>query len=210
MIRPEIPGTITAALLVATVHAASPPAPAEPEKPWAFYASAYGYFVPGDENYVQPSLIADRGRLHLEARYQYEDMDTGSIWIGYNFSGGDKLAWWVAPMIGGVFGDTDGIAPGYTGSLSWRSFDFSSEGEYVVQADSTENYFYNWSELTFAPVDRFRFGLLTQRTRAYETDRDLERGLLVGFSWSTAELSGYVLNPDDDEPTVIVAAGVSF
>ena len=34
-------------------------------------------------------------------------------------------------MIGGVFGDTTGIAPGYKGSLSWWKLELYSEGEYV-------------------------------------------------------------------------------
>ena len=34
-------------------------------------------------------------------------------------------------MIGGVFGDTTGVAPGYKGSLSWWKLELYSEGEYV-------------------------------------------------------------------------------
>ena len=34
-------------------------------------------------------------------------------------AGGEKLAWEFTPMLGGVFGVTTGIAPGYKGSLSW-------------------------------------------------------------------------------------------
>ena len=86
---------------------------------------------PTTANYVQPTFTADRGWLHLEARYNYEALDTGSAWVGYNFSGGEKLAWEFTPMIGGVFGDTTGIAPGYKGSLSWWKLELYSEGEYV-------------------------------------------------------------------------------
>ena len=58
------------------------------EAAWSLSASAYGYLVPDSDDYVQPTITADRGRLHLEARYNYEDLDTGSAWIGYNFSFG--------------------------------------------------------------------------------------------------------------------------
>ena len=54
---------------------------------------------------MQPTFTADRDWLHLEARYNYEALDTGSAWVGYNFSGGETLAWEFTPMIGGVFGD---------------------------------------------------------------------------------------------------------
>jgi hypothetical protein len=45
---------------------------------WLFSASAHGYIVPDGRDYVQPTLTADHGRLHLEARYDYEELDTGS------------------------------------------------------------------------------------------------------------------------------------
>lgn len=53
-------------------------------KAWSFSVSAYTYFVPDDSNFLVPVITGDRGRLHLEARYNYEDRDTGSAWIGYN------------------------------------------------------------------------------------------------------------------------------
>ena len=137
-------------------------------KAWSFSASAYGYLVPDDRDYVQPTITADRSWLHLEARYNYEALDTGSAWVGYNFGGGEKLAWEFTPMLGGVFGDTTGIAPGYKGSLSWWKLELYSEGEYVFDTrDSSESFFYNWSELSVSPRwTGSSVGLVTQRTRA--------------------------------------------
>ncbi len=181
------------------------------EKSWSFSASAYTAVVPDDSNYVQPTFTADHGWLHLEARYNYEALDTGSVWLGYNFSGGEKLAWEFAPMVGGVFGDTTGIAPGYKGSLSWWKLELYSEGEYVFDAgSSSDSFFYNWSELALTPVERFRFGLVTQRTRVYQTDRDIQRGPLVGFSFKNVDVTGYVFNPDDDKATFGLAVALTF
>jgi hypothetical protein len=178
---------------------------------WSFSASVYTYIVPDASDYAQPTITADRDWLHLEARYNYEALKTGSTWMGYNFAGGEKLAWEFTPMLGGIFGDTTGIAPGYKGSLSWWKLELYSEGEYVFDAgDSSESFFYNWSELTLAPVDWFRFGLVTQRTRVYHSDRDIQRGLLVGFSYKMVDLTTYVFNPDNGDPTVVVAVTLSF
>ena len=68
--------------------------------------------MPNDQSYVSPVFAADRGWLHLEARYNDEYQKTGSLWAGYNFSAGDKIVLEVTPMLGVVFGDTTGIAPG--------------------------------------------------------------------------------------------------
>ena len=99
---------------------------------WEFSASVFGYFVPEDQNYAQPSFTADRNWLHLEARYNYEDQETGSAWFGYNFAGGKAVWWELTPMVGAVFGNTAGIAPGYRGAIGWWKLEFASEGEYVV------------------------------------------------------------------------------
>jgi len=40
--------------------------------------------------------------MHLEARYDYEALETGSAWVGYKLSGGERIAWDFIPMIGGV------------------------------------------------------------------------------------------------------------
>jgi hypothetical protein len=76
--------------------------------------------------------------------------------------------------------------------------------------DVTNSFLYNWSELTFVPSDRFWFGLVTQRTRAYKSDRDIQRGLLVGFSFGRAEIVGHVFNPDETTPTTVIALQFAF
>jgi hypothetical protein len=194
---------------------AATPAPAGADanvgRKWSFRASAYGYFVPDDRKYVQPSLSADRERLHLEARYNYEDLETGSLWAGCNLSAGEKLAFEATPMIGGIFGNKAGIAPGYKVSLGYWKVELYSEGEYVFDLrDRSGNFFYSWSELSVSPVGWMRAGLAAQRTRAYKTDLDIQRGLLVGFSGKRIDFTAYVLNAGWTDPTVVLSIGVEF
>jgi len=87
--------------------------------------------VPDGRNYINPNLTADHGGLHLEARYNYEDLETGSLWVGYNFSAGQNVVLQATPMIGGVLGKTTGVAPGYEVSLSYVKLELSTQGEYV-------------------------------------------------------------------------------
>ena len=102
--------------------------------------------MPDSRDYAQPTITAGRAWPHLEARYNYEALDTGSAWVGHNFGGGEKLAWEFIRMLGGVFGNTTGIAPGYEGSLSWWKLELYSEGEYVFDTrESSYNFFYTWS-----------------------------------------------------------------
>jgi hypothetical protein len=101
----------------------------EAEQPgWSFSASAYTFFVPDDDDYVMPTFIADHQWLHLEARYNYEDLQTVSLWGGYNFSRGDRVIFDATPMLGVVSGNTDGIAPGYIVGLTWQWLELSAKG----------------------------------------------------------------------------------
>jgi len=197
---------------VSTATSQGPALAPEPgPKAWSFSASVSGNLVPGDRDYAQPTLTADRDWLHLEARWNYEALDTGSAWIGYNFSAGDKLTLDFTPMLGGVFGDTTGIAPGYEFTLGWWKLELYSEGEYVFDTgDSSDNFFYTWSELSLAPVDWFRFGLVAQRTKLYETDFDIQRGFLVGFTYKQVDFTTYVFNPDASQPTIVLGLGIEF
>ena len=195
------------------VTATTPPAQAAAaaEKAWSFSASATTYLLPDESNYVQPTIAADRGWLHLEGRFNYEDLDTGSAWFGCNFSAGETLTLEITPMIGAVFGTTTGIAPGFKGSLAWRKLDLSSETEYVFDTGhSADSFLYTWSELGVAPVDWCRFGLVVQRTKAYDTDFDIQRGFFAGASYRRADVTAYVFYPDAGRPAVVVGVGVRF
>jgi hypothetical protein len=66
-----------------------------PANPWEFNLSVSGYYVPNGQSYASPTFTADHDTLHLEARYNYEGLRTGSLWVGYNLTVGKKLG--VAP-----------------------------------------------------------------------------------------------------------------
>jgi hypothetical protein len=177
---------------------------------WEFEASLYNYFLPEESDFLVSAFAADRGWLHLEARFNSEALDTGSAWIGYNLGGGDTVTWDLTPMVGAAFGDTVGIAPGYKGSVGWKKFELYSEGTFVFARENADSYLYNWSELTFAPVEAFRFGLVTERTRVYQTERNIQRGLLLGGSFKQLDVIGYFFNLDDDGPTIVLAITLGF
>jgi hypothetical protein len=178
---------------------------------WSLSASIYGFFVPHDRSYVNPNVAADRGGLHLEGRYNYEAIETASAWVGWKLAAGEALALEITPMVGGVFGSTGGLAPGWLLSLAYRSFSLSSQGEYLfVTSGSEDDFLYIWSELDWSPLEWFRTGLAIQRTRVYQTPLEIQRGFLVGLSYRTVEVAGYVFNLGWTDPTVVLAVVATF
>ena len=208
----------TAAILAfaaGSLRAQEDPAPAAPEteqaRAWEFGASVYGYFPPEDTDYGQPTVTADHGALHLEARYNYEGIGTGSAWVGWNVGVGEKLRLDATLMAGGVFGNTNGVAPGYELTVSWGPLELYSEGEYVFDLEDSEgDFFYNWAQLGYSPWEWLTVGFASQRTRAYETGLDVQRGPFVAFTYKSTTLSVYVFNGDAEPPTVVTSLSVSF
>jgi len=196
------------ALSCVEAHAqnANPP----PAVDWSYTATATTYVVPDSRNYVEVVITADRRRLHLEGRYNYENLETGSAWVGYNFNLGSKVRLDVTPMVGAVFGRTTGIAPGERTTFIWRRFDLYSEAEYVFSTDTrADSFFYSWSEMSLSQYHWLRMGLAGQRTQDYQSEHNLQRGFLVGFEHKRMEITAYVLNPDR-RAVYIVSAQVEF
>lgn len=178
---------------------------------WSFSFSTSGYLVPNGQSYASPTFAADRKWLHLEARYNYEAQKTGSLWAGYNLGIGEKLTFSATPMIGAVFGNTTGVAPGCELALAYKKLELSSEIEYVLNtSDHNLNFLYSWNELVYSPVDWFHAGLVSQRTRAYRTDLDVQRGFSAGVTLKKADFTTYVFNAGWTEPTIVLALGFKF
>ena len=178
---------------------------------WDYAFSAATYLVRNDREYVNPTFTADRNWLHLEARYNYEALKTGSLWLGYNFSFGQKLTLEATPMLGGVFGDITGFAPGYTLSLGYGKLELFTQGEYFIDAGNSEaNFFYTWTELSLTPVDWFRFGVVIDRTKAFGSELDIRRGPLIGVKYKKIDFSAYWLDPGSSSSAFIFAITVNF
>jgi hypothetical protein len=186
------------------------PSPATAD-PWDFDLSVSGYIVPRGQSYVSPTLTADRDTLHLEARYNYEAQRTGSLWAGYNLTVGKKLVLDATPMIGGVFGGVNGIAPGLEVTLTYKKLQFYSANEYIFDTDTKSgNFFYTWTQLTYSPVKWFTAGYVIQRTRAYQTQLDIQRGLLIGFTVKKLSFTTQIFNIGEIDPTTVLSLGYTF
>jgi hypothetical protein len=190
---------------------ASSTAPGTSANPWEFNLTTQGYIIPNGTSYVDPDFSADRSWLHLEARYNNENLRTGSVWVGYNFTAGKKLVLDITPMIGGVFGRTTGIAPGCEASLTYKKVQLSITNEYVFDTTSKSGNFYNtWPQFTYSPWGWLQVGLVANRTRAFQTSLDVQRGLFVGVTHKNWESTVYVFNAGFTGPTVVLEVGWNF
>ncbi len=196
-------------LFIAT--AAAQQTPSSADSSWTFNASFLYYFVPNDHNTAGVIGRADHKKLHLEARYNYEDQNTASVFGGRHFNFGDQLNFDVVPMAGVLFGRTNGVAPGLELNISYWKLDFYSETEYVVDfAGSENNYLYTWGELGISPLEQLRTGLTYQRTHLYSSGIDVQKGFFAHYTFSKITAGFYYFNPFSGEDLFIASISVDF
>jgi hypothetical protein len=180
--------------------------------PWVVGFSVGFYAFQNQSDYAQPTVTVDHGGLHLEGRYNYEAQGTASLWVGWNLQWGKKLTLALTPMLGGVFGKLNGIAPGLEWSLDWWLLELDSQSELVIDVEDLEKSdFYTWSELRFRPVRWLFAGAALQRTKAHSLAETLAWGPLLGVSFWKITVEGYWFNPGQGESQYgVVSATVSF
>ncbi len=209
---------VAAALLLSALTCSAqegggaPLPPGENPPGWAYSVLGSYYFFRNQKNFMYGLVTAGRGPLYFEGRYNYEDLDCGSLFVGRKFSGGEKLTYDLTPILGAVFGQKQGIAPGVEASAAYGAVDLYIETEYVRYVDVREDsYVYVWSELGFTPFDWLRVGLAGQRTTVYQSDRDIKRGVFAQLILGKATLGFYVFNPDDsDNQYSVFSLGAEF
>jgi hypothetical protein len=205
-----------AALAAVTAAAADTEQPgrraSSPDKPsWEFAVTAYPTQVRGGDNTTSAIAAADRGELHLEARYGYEMKDSRSAFAGWTFSGGDTVKWELTPLVGGAWGPVQAFVPGFEASIAWGKLDFYTEVEFVRDRnDSSASYNYAWSELGFRALEWLRIGAVGQRTRAYGGEREFQRGPFAQATWGPATIGGFWFNPGSQDQVFVLSLGVSF
>lgn len=192
------PGSAVAQEPGPTAGAESAP---EPAPAWSTSLELYAFDPPDEDAYLSPIARIGLGGWRFEARWQYEDLDTGSLFAGHAFSWGDEIFLELVPLIGIVAGDTDGIAPALEAELVWGAFSLYSESEWVIDLDDRDDSFAaSWNELALSPAEWISFGIVGSRTRAREQDLEVDRGLLLGLSAGALSFTVYWFNPDRDDP----------
>ncbi len=185
---------------------------ADKSNPWEYSITVDGYIVPNGTSYASPIFTADNN-WHFEARYNDENLYTGSLWFGYNFNfGKKKLKLNLTPMLGGVMGRTTGIAPGLETTLTYKKIEFYAASEYVFDTTKASgSFFYSWPQVTYSPVKWFHIGAVAQHTAAYHTSLNIQRGFLVGVTYKkNLEFTTYVFDPELASPTTVLEVGYNF
>lgn len=123
--------------------------------------------------------------LYVEARYNYEEKRTVSIYVGRSFSRDADFSYSFTPLFGGVLGLFNGWSAGLNIDADYKNFYLSAQSQYTFSADDEiNNFYFSWSELGYQPLKWLYGGIALQETYLPQTKENLTHpGLVVGFAY---------------------------
>jgi hypothetical protein len=157
----------------------------------------YNMLMPGSKNVWVP-VIHFKGskNFYAKASYNYEELNTASLYAGKTFEGGKKITYAVTPMAGVVFGKFKGVSAAANREINISELNFSAQMQYIISTVAKEeNFFYNWCELSHNFLKKFYGGISLQQTLIYNNKMQTEAGALIGFNACNITIPLYVFNP---------------
>jgi hypothetical protein len=149
---------------------------------------------------------------YAEGRYNYESVNTFSLYAGKKFSRQSKLSTSVTPLLGAVVGNFKGVSAGLNITLDYRKFFFDSQSQYTISSNSDNlDFFFSWSELTYQPFQWIYFGLSTQHTYYSAVDEtSFESGAVTGFHLGKWTFPVYCFNITDNERYFVLGVNLDL
>ena len=143
-------------------------------------------------------------------RYNYEDINTLSVYGGKNFNNGTAFRTDLTPMIGFSAGLFNGVSLALNADAEWKGLYISTQSQYSLPVKSNSAaFYYNWTELGFYVTEFFFTGITIQSTRTKEK-METEPGFAAGLDFKWFSIPVYFFKPLTAEPYLIVGVNMGF
>ena len=157
----------------------------------------YTYIRSREPFYVSPIVQYQSGsNWYAEARYNYEDVHTYSLYGGRTFSNERTLSYSITPMAGIMWGKLRGGSAALNASVEYKKFYLSTQSQYSVSTQNlAESFFFSWSEAGYRPLDWLYTGLSLQHTKPRHANALVEPGFFACFSYHQWSVPVYCFLP---------------
>ncbi len=175
----------------------------------SFAIEQYSYVGISPASVISPiAHYQSKTNWYAEARYNYEDLQTFSLWAGRTFAKEQAFSYSFTPMLGGMTGKLKGGALGMNMEMDYKRFNFSSQSQYaMLPGNRTSNFFFSWSEISYRPFSWLYGGFSIQHTKVYNCNARLEPGVLIGFNYKQWSVPVYGFNPYSGSRYFIIGVG---
>jgi len=178
---------------------------------WDFSLWGDYFLKPDNGSYFNPTLYADTKSIRIEGRYNYEALNTASVFAGKKFYTGKTLTIEAIPMLGMVFGQNNGVAPALEAQIQFKKLDFYTECEYMIDfAGKENNFFSSYTELAYRINKPFKVGLAVLRTKLYQTAFSVQRGFFGEFYFGRCRTGFYYYDPFTSSNFADISFSVDF
>jgi len=148
---------------------------------------------------------------YAEARYNYEEVETFSLYLGRAFTGGNELNYSVVPMLGGSMGKFKGVSTGLNIDMEYNKFFFSSQSQYSMPVSQYgQNYWYSWSEVGYQSMKWLYAGLSVQHTHDRLIGDEVQPGMMIGFMFNKFTIPVYTFDPFTNGRNFIVGFNMAW
>jgi hypothetical protein len=165
------------------------------------------YYMRAGENstMVPRAHFTSGNNWYGEARYNYDDLQTFSMYGGKTFSKKGNWSYSATPLIGGLIGKMNGGSFGLNMDLSYQNLFISTQSQYTFSLEeSNDKFLYSWTELGYQAMPWLYGGMALQQTNIYRTNGKLEPGCMLGLSIRNWTVPLYVFNPAGKEMNFVL------
>jgi hypothetical protein len=162
-------------------------------------ASVEQYYYMGQQrgfNFIPVAGLRLANNWYIEGRFNYEALNTASVYVGKTFEKNGVLNYTITPLAGLVAGNFNGASAGLNLTADYKRLSFNSQSQYTVcAADKTDNFIYSWSDVTFRLNKWLAAGASLQQTNVYQTTGTFEKGILLRAEYKKLSFPLYIFNP---------------
>lgn len=173
----------------------------------------YHMVSPGQPYLYMPVMQYQHAKnWYAEARYNYEDMETFSLYLGKAFTGEkNDLNFSLVPMLGGSIGRFKGISTGLNIEMDYNNFFFSSQSQYSKSTSPfSTDFIYSWSEVGYQSLKWLYAGLSVQHTHDRVIGNEVQPGVMIGFTFNRFTIPVYTFDPFNSGRNFIVGVTMEW
>ena len=157
---------------------------------------------------------------YWEARYNYEDVKTFSLFWGHPFYISKKMELEIVPTVGFSLGNFIGGSAALQLNAECNRFEVYSLNQYsLCFTDVKRSFFFNWTEAKYKFKKVVKLGAALQYTQsmpqknseeAKESTHQLDVGPVIGFEYKKFYLCGYFFNLWEQERNYAIGLTYRF
>lgn len=150
------------------------------------------------------------GGMYTEIRYNYEALNTFSVYGGWTFKGGNELQFSSTPMLGVSAGDFSGVSVANNTEAEWNNIYISCQSQYSFGIKGRNaDFLFAWSELGYSFTDMLYAGLALQYTRE-KGSQITDPGFIIGLNFKKVTIPIYIFRPFSGYEFYILGVNINY